>query len=479
MIHKTSYLHGIIKKNVIKEWLQYLIEKPLYQLYDITVDDSFFNSDDLQTVQLYDVTENIVIDESLIAQQQTLAWNDDQYLQLAPGQNNVPHSLLFDEHAEELSFPSIYLGQFRNFNENVKVTPFMMASSELRRSDRRAVTPYHLLYVAMKIMRLRVRDSLTVAFKHVGKNVHLTRQQVESETYINSCIESNLTFLRSIPNSAWYWSQRKNDLFAMIRMLGKPTIFLTMSANEIGWPELLRTLHRLKYNIDISDYDISNLHFIDKSTLINEDAVTCAIYFNKLVNVIMAISQSKKHSPFKQFRVEHYFKRIEFQHRGSPHAHILLWVENPPRDPLGVDYEHAIRLIDTLSSVSAVEASGNIKLQTHKHTFTCYKNTSAKDNQKCRFDAPFMPSKNTIILIPMQKEEKGFKEYKQRYTKLHFELETQTYQDFEDFYVRNGISSDEDYHNVLKAGITRPRVLLNVIFMKYGTTLSIHSFSMF
>ena len=189
LIHKTSYLHGIIKKNVIKEWLQYLIEKPLYQLYDITVDDSFFNSDDLQTVQLYDVTENIVIDESLIAQQQTLAWNDDQYLQLAPGQNNVPHSLLFDEHAEELSFPSIYLGQFRNFNENVKVTPFMMASSELRRSDRRAVTPYHLLYVAMKIMRLRVRDSLTVAFKHVGKNVHFTRQQVESETYINSCIE--------------------------------------------------------------------------------------------------------------------------------------------------------------------------------------------------------------------------------------------------------------------------------------------------
>ena len=73
LIHKTSYLHGIIKKNVIKEWLQYLIEKPLYQLYDITVDDSFFNSDDLQTVQLYDVTENIVIDESLIAQQQTLA----------------------------------------------------------------------------------------------------------------------------------------------------------------------------------------------------------------------------------------------------------------------------------------------------------------------------------------------------------------------------------------------------------------------
>ena len=52
------------------------------------------------------------------------------------------HVLLFDENAEEISFPSIYLGQFRNFREDVKVTPFMMASSELRRSDCRAVTPY-------------------------------------------------------------------------------------------------------------------------------------------------------------------------------------------------------------------------------------------------------------------------------------------------------------------------------------------------
>ena len=35
-----------------------------------------------------------------------------------------------------------------------------------------------------------------------------------------------------------------------------------------------------------------------KSTLINEDALTCAIYFNKLVNVVMNILQSKTCSPF-------------------------------------------------------------------------------------------------------------------------------------------------------------------------------------
>ncbi|GFU40991.1 hypothetical protein TNCV_4645671 [Trichonephila clavipes] len=53
----------------------------------------------------------------------------------------------------------------------------MIATGELRRVDRRGVTPQHLLFMALKIMRLRVRDSLTVAFKH-GKNVNITRQEL-------------------------------------------------------------------------------------------------------------------------------------------------------------------------------------------------------------------------------------------------------------------------------------------------------------
>jgi hypothetical protein len=73
----------------------------------------------------------------------------------SPGQNNKPLSVLYNEQAEDLSFPSIYLGQARTFKTNVKVTPFMMATSEIRRKDGRGVTPQHIIYMAMKILRLR------------------------------------------------------------------------------------------------------------------------------------------------------------------------------------------------------------------------------------------------------------------------------------------------------------------------------------
>lgn len=85
--------------------------------------------------------------------------------------------------------------------------------------------PQHLLNVAMKILRLRTRDSLSVAFKFIGKNTAFTKAQIESTRFLNGCLESNLAFLKSIPNSTYYWSQRKRDLFIMIRQLGKPKFY--------------------------------------------------------------------------------------------------------------------------------------------------------------------------------------------------------------------------------------------------------------
>lgn len=66
--------------------------------------------------------------------------------------NQKPLSLLFNEHAKKLSFPSIYLGKRRVFKIN-NVTPFLMAMSEIRIRDRRGVKSEHVLYMAMKIMR--------------------------------------------------------------------------------------------------------------------------------------------------------------------------------------------------------------------------------------------------------------------------------------------------------------------------------------
>lgn len=54
----------------------------------------------------------------------------------------------------------------------------MIVTSELRHSDRLGVTPCHLLYMTMKIIRIRVHDSLTIVFKKVGKDTSITKEQI-------------------------------------------------------------------------------------------------------------------------------------------------------------------------------------------------------------------------------------------------------------------------------------------------------------
>ncbi|GFW33824.1 helitron_like_N domain-containing protein [Trichonephila clavipes] len=72
-IHRTSYGMGLVTKRIIKVWLQYLVATPLYRMYDVTIDYSFFNlNQSASQVPQEEISENITIEESLTAQQHTL-----------------------------------------------------------------------------------------------------------------------------------------------------------------------------------------------------------------------------------------------------------------------------------------------------------------------------------------------------------------------------------------------------------------------
>jgi hypothetical protein len=227
----------IFKKQQVNDGWSIDTDAPLYKRYNIEIDPTFLNVDNVpqDTYELDEIYLHSSDIECLLAQQHTLLWNEDKYLKISPGQRNKPLSIIYDEHAEELSFPSIYLGQARTFKTSVKVTPFMMATSKTRRKGRRRVTPQHIFYMAMKILRLRIIEGFYVSFRCVGETEHITKRMIEDKEYLDPCIEKNFCFLKSMPNSVQYWQQRKQDVFAMIRQLGKPTMFLTLSASEVLW----------------------------------------------------------------------------------------------------------------------------------------------------------------------------------------------------------------------------------------------------
>ena len=97
-----------------------------------------------------------------------------------------------------------------------------------------------------------------------------------------------------------------------------------------------------------------------------------------------------------------FYMRIEFQQRGSLHVHSLLWIENAPKYGI-IPFNKVIDFIDRthtckFPNTDSLLYNGEIDLQRHKHTRTCYKRKSFR---RCRFGIPYPPMAQTQILEPL------------------------------------------------------------------------------
>ena len=103
-----------------------------------------------------------------------------------------------------------------------------------------------------------------------------------------------------------------------------------------------------------------------------------------------------------------YVIKIEFQMRGSPHAHCLLWVKDAPKINQHSD-DDVCRFIDKY--ITAIIPKGICErqndvnmmksLQTHTHSDYCHRNKS------CCFGFPKPPAANTVISWEPAEEDKA------------------------------------------------------------------------
>lgn len=207
------------------------------------------------------------------------------------------------------------------------------------------------------------------------------------------------------------------DGMAMLRQLGKPTFFLTLSAAESNWKPLLLSLYKVANpkDADNAEAKVNEMTVEDKAELIRNDPVTCAEYFSHRSGKTMAFLKTDG-SPLAPYKVVDSIVRVEFQHRGSPHIHCLLWVKNceatgdeeaespqyRPYDP--VSEAECVAFIDKYMTCSGTAVPQSLlKVQKHKHTFSCKR--VKKKEASCRFGFPHFPMEETRILDPFEEEE--------------------------------------------------------------------------
>ena len=90
-----------------------------------------------------------------------------------------------------------------------------------------------------------------------------------------------------------------------------------------------RVLARLNDGTEKSDEELEKMNWNEKTKLVQKDPVTCSRFFDHRVQQFIKIVLKSEFHPIG--KVNDYFYRVEFQQRGSPHIHILIWVEDAPK----------------------------------------------------------------------------------------------------------------------------------------------------
>ena len=321
------------------------------------------------------------------------------------GEGEIPIPMFLDPYCEELAFPTIWFGHPRgtpppevrlSFNDHV--------NSEIRRYDRRACSSEHLFFVHKKCTIEQMKKQATIVFRKSAQTNKITATQVIDKQFIDNAVnnDSAYRFLSAIPGTPPYFEAQKKKVMATIRQKGSYTLFITNSAAETRWPELLVILKKTVDKVDISENEAEEMTFEEKARLISTDPVTCAQYFYYRLKELWKTWDSED-GPFKKYRIEDRFCRIEFQHRGSPHAHQFIKLKDVPIfDPdIPESYDEVCAFIDELITTDTddPEVANIIYVQRHRCTYTCLKVSRGK--KSCRFDAPFTPMDRTRILEPI------------------------------------------------------------------------------
>lgn len=118
-----------------------------------------------------------------------------------------------------------------------------------------------------------------------------------------------------IRNSPSHWQNEKTRLLAQIRQFGLPTFFITLSAADLNWPELLSCLKFTVDNEIMNEEDAANLTYSERSRLVQKDPITCALHFDARFRALKKTWESPE-GPFLDHKINHFYHRIEFQQRG-------------------------------------------------------------------------------------------------------------------------------------------------------------------
>ena len=319
---------------------------------------------------------------------------------VAPAEGQRPLSIMTDSNFEAMSNPDKFPigGGCFGIDRPRKLTYRKYFNQRLLDVDGRFAKDIDYLFVGQYIVEAKqILDDATNFIWRQKPGRDFTAQQAKNRSIVSQCLRNDKAyrFMKNVRGSPPYYQRTFYELLAMVRQLGTPTWFFTLSAADMKWPDIIQTIGR-QYGVIFTDEQVAALSYEDKSNWIKRNPVTAARHYQYRLNTFFQDFLKSPTNPLGE--LVDYVIRIEFQARGSPHAHCVLWVKDAPK--YGVDDNaNVCQFIDKYITCSIPADEGKLKdlvllVQQHRHSSYC------KRIKGCRFNFPHPPSSKTLIAEP-------------------------------------------------------------------------------
>ncbi|KAM9771032.1 uncharacterized protein ACBT44_004625 isoform 5-T6 [Syngnathus typhle] len=327
---------------------------------------------------------------------------------VAPAERNNPVSFFRTPKLEAMAFPVQFPTGQNTLDEDrqIKVTPSKYFKTRLCCVDERFARDTNYLffaqfvteiYLATSSMRIQLRKGKP--FTRDGRRINnaMLQDKREVEKLVRS--KDAVRFMTPLRGTPAYWERTTKDLFAMIRQLGTPTFFCTFSAAEMRWEEVITAIKAQQGEV----VNFAELDWATKCEILRSNPVTTMRMFDKRVEALFRDLILSPARPIGE--VVDYFYRLEFQHRGSPHIHCLIWVKDAPvfeEASEGAICDFVSRYIsaqlpDPEKEPELYKKVTEVQMHSKGHTKTCVKHQGAN----CRFGFPRPPCETTMIITPV------------------------------------------------------------------------------
>lgn len=326
---------------------------------------------------------------------------------VAPAERNSPVSFFRTPKLEAMAFPVQFPTGQNTLDEQrpVKLTPSSYFKTRLFGVDDRFARDTNYLFFAQFVTEIHLATSSMTIQLRKGKPFtrdgrKITSGMLQDKREVEKLVRNKdaVRFMQPLRGTPAYWEKTTRDLFAMIRQLGTPTFFCTFSAAEMRWPEVIEAIKTQQGE----EVNFDELDWSTKCDILRSNPVTTMRMFDKRVE---ALYRDLILSPAQPLgKVVDYFYRMEFQHRGSPHIHCLIWVEGAPvfeedDDQTVCDFVSkyiTAQLPDPHAQPELYKKVTEVQIHSKNHSRTCFKGRSSG----CRFGFPKPPSRKTIITRP-------------------------------------------------------------------------------